>query len=1008
MALKNFFGKKKNDDDWDYEDDLLGTSSNADTSSTIPPLTPVEQEVLRGIAIRARAYPDYNKRKISTITSKLNDLDKQILMILPSLVHLNLPGLPGYLDAPERVPDGILDFKPDDDIPRRIERVIPTANVTIADFNVRARGKASIYTLAAMGSLATIAQTSKSDFDIWVCVKKNEFTPEQLKGLAYKLEEIENWTEKTNRFESHFFITDIDEARNNKFGESDSESAGSALGKLLKEEFFRTHTVFAGLPPLWTVMPPHITDEEYEHYVEVANIHYTVNPKSYIDLGNAQHITIEESFGAALWQLNKALGSPFKSAMKMGLIEDYMDTASDSTLLCDVLKENITNLAIKTKNNDNRTEFDTLGEGEQIDDHPERFSLDGYLLMFNRILEFYKRMDRSDLQEILRQCFYLKAGDTITGIHDPLRSKNRKKDMLGQLIEQWNWDNDHLLDLNEFKEWPFDRSVKLGSEVNNFIIESYRRLSQTGATSNAMINETDLTVLGRKLFTFYSKKERKVDYLPKTFEESLHQNQITFTMTPTSRGSTTGIWKVFRGSISTTDLQSKKIKSQLLRQTRNLPDLLTWLVINGVWDRRSHVNLQAKESRLTTANLQDILESLGSYFPPIDVGHLPNEDLVKDSQIRRLYVIINLGDTSQGEAINRVDLVYRTSWGEMYTESPKERVDDLGALRFCLDCLPYAEKGKVPALKVYVPSGKIGVAAGRKIFTDFENQLQGLATFYHSTPLPPLTQRTFLFKGGKGVITATWNGKETTTEEYTTSEEFLHKRERGQLIRTEIGVASSATELLPQQTIVSAFELNVIQVIMYNDGARTRVYISDEMGATMCLSIGKSAWANYSVKLSAFLSNIAARIMAEPWRGKAKMPPVKLAFFEVDATGLGSNQYSVVDETMKYLQKIKNRKASRGQVKFAEMKTKSGKRALVFQVGEEKITSLKHGSKIFEAAARHYKDTYPDNISIPITDLSLPLDYRKKNCPRGAKTYHYLTYKNMLERKLNEAFKSLP
>lgn len=1005
MALKNFFGKKKNEDDWDYEDDILGTSEAANTSEPIAPITPEEQEMIRGVAVRARAYADYNKRKISTIFSKLNDLDKQILLILPSLVHLNLPGLPGYLDDPERVPDGILDFKPDDDIPRRIEREIPAANVTIRDFNLRAKRKAPIYTLAAMGSLATIAQTSKSDFDIWVCVKKHEFTPEQLEGLAYKLEQIEKWAEKTNRFESHFFITDIDEARNNKFGESDSESAGSALGKLLKEEFFRTHTVLAGVPPLWTVMPPHITDEEYKHYVELATNHYAINPKLYIDLGNAQHITVEESFGATLWQLNKALGSPFKSAMKMGLIEDYMDPTSDSTLLCDILKENITDLAIQSK--DKRNTFDALGDGEQIDEHPERFSLDGYLLMFNRILEFYKRMDRSDLQEILRQCFYLKAGDTITGIHDPHRSRNRKKDMLGQLIEQWNWDNDHILDLNKFKEWPFDRSVKLGNEVNNFIIESYKRLSQAGATSNAMISETDLTVLGRKLFTFYSKKERKVDYLPKTFEESLHQNQITFTMAPTSKGGTTGIWKVYRGSLSATDLQSKKIEGQLLRQTRNLPDLLTWLVINGVWDRRSHVNLQAKESRLTTTNLQDILESLGDYFPPIDVGHLPNEDLIKDSQIRRLYAIINLGDTSQGAGINRVDLVYRTSWGEMYTESPKERVDDLGAIRFCLDRLPYAEKGKIPALKVYVPSGKIGVAAGRKIFTDFENQLQGLATFYHSTPLPPLTQRTFLFKGGKGVIAATWDGKETITEEYTTFEEFLHKRERGQLIRTEIGVASSATELLPQQAIVSAFELNVIQVIMLNDGTRARVYISDEMGATMCHSIGKNSWASYSVKLGAFLSNIASRIMAEPWRAKAKMPSVKLAFCHVDTTGTGSSQYSVVDETMKYLQDIENRKASRGQVKFAEMKTKTGKRALVFQVDEEKITSLKHGAKIFEAVARHYKDTYPNITSIPVADLSLPLNYRKKNCPRGAKTYHFLVYQNMLERKLNEALKTL-
>ena len=91
-----------------------------------------------------------------------------------------------------------------------------------------------------------------------------------------------------------------------------------------------------------------------------------------------------------------------------------------------------------------------------------------------------------------------------------------------------------------------------------------------------MIKATDLTVLGRKLFTFYSKKEKKVDYLPKTFEESLHQDQITFTMTP-SRSGGEGLWKAYRGSVSAVDLNSEKIEGQLLRQTRNLPDLVVWL-----------------------------------------------------------------------------------------------------------------------------------------------------------------------------------------------------------------------------------------------------------------------------------------------------------------------------------------------------------------------------------------------------------------------------------------------
>ncbi|MFC1491958.1 class I adenylate cyclase [Nitrospinota bacterium] len=1000
MPLKKFFGKKSGDD-WDYEDDIIGGSAD-DFGPPIPEVDDKDQEILRGITIRVRAYADYNKRKVNTILSKLNDLDKQIFMMLPALVHLNLPGLPGYVDDPNKAPDGIIGYQPPDDLPRRIERLIPGATINIRDFK-RSRGESPIYSLAAMGSLATIAQTSKSDFDMWVCVRKPEFTQERLEGLAYKLEEIERWTERTNRFESHFFITDIDEARNNTFGESDSESAGSALGKLLKEEFFRTHTVFAGAPPLWTVMPPHMSDEEYDRVAQLAFSHHTIAEKDYIDLGNAQRISMEEAFGAVLWQLNKALGSPFKSAMKMGLIEDYIDTRSASTLLCDDLKQTITGLASREERD--RTEFDTLGHGELIDEHPNRFDLDGYLLMFNRILDYYKRMDRGDLQEILRQCFYLKAGDTISGIHDPLRAKYRKKDMLAELIEGWGWGNDHILNLNNFKEWPFDRSVKLGGQVNNFIIDSYKRLSQTGATSKAMINETDLTVLGRKLFTFYSRKEKKVDYLPRTFEESLHQAQITFAMTPSRTGGE-NLWKVYRGSVSQADLQKDKTEEQLLRQTRNLPDLLVWLVMNGVWDRRTQVNLQSRESRLTAAILQDILESLGGFFPPIDVGHLPNEHLIKNAEVRRLYAIVNLGDAGEMQGIRRIDLIYRTSWGEIYTERPTGKINTLNAVRFCLDRLPYADKGKVPALKVYVPSGKTGVAAGRKIFTDFEEGLQGIANFFHSTPLPPLTQRTFLFKGENGVIAASWNGKETNTAQYGTFEEFFQKRESGRLFRSEIEMAHSATEMIGQQAIVKKIELNVIQVFMQDDGIRARVYISDEMGSTMYTNMVKTAWPTYAVKLGVFLSNIANKIMAEPWRVKAKLPPIKLAFYHVEAGETNPNLLEVHEYTMKYLQAIENKKSEAGQVSFAEMKTKDGKRALVFQVDEEKITSLKHGNNVFQAVAAHIRKLGKRG-GISIANLSLPPDFRTKNCPRGAKTYHFLAYKNFLDHKLGEALKSL-
>ena len=98
--------------------------------------------------------------------------------------------------------------------------------------------------------------------------------------------------------------------RKNYFRLADKESAGSALGKLLKEEFYRTHTILVGQAPLWRIMPPNISDEEYESFRKLASKNYDLDTNSYADMGNAQKITLEEAFGAALWQSRSPQQSP--------------------------------------------------------------------------------------------------------------------------------------------------------------------------------------------------------------------------------------------------------------------------------------------------------------------------------------------------------------------------------------------------------------------------------------------------------------------------------------------------------------------------------------------------------------------------------------------------------------------------------------------------------------------------------------------------------------------------
>lgn len=708
-----------------------------------------DDRILKEMNIRARAYETYNRRKLKTIEQRLNGLDRDIFRVLPALIHLNTKGLPGYIEPRDRVPGGIWNYRVRKDTVDMLKKMFPDADYR--PLSLRKVGvKNQIYSLSAMGSLASIAQTSKSDFDLWVCVKKDKIKESQLDGFKEKFKALEEWAEDLSHFEVHFFITDIDSVKVNNFGSADKESAGSALGKLLKEEFYRTHTVLAGHFPFWTLMPATMTDEEYERLRLLAIKSHKIERGNYIDLGNAQRVTMEEAFGAALWQLNKALGSPFKSAMKMALIEDYMDKATDPMLLCDRLKETLAEIQVrgeteekeaKAEGNEEEAETPDIKEDRGrvavqpelvlLEEDPERTNIDCYNLMFNRIQDYYRRTGQEENLDVLRKCFYLKAGTSITGLQDITRSKYPLKDMLCQIVQAWGWTNDEIISLNNYEKWSFDERVALGRQVNNFIIDSYKRLKKSGAEAKVQINETDMTVLGRKLFTFFSKKENKIGFLPKSFEDSLRQDRLTLSFDkPTKKA---GIWNVYPGTVTTGDIEEGTHDDQILKRSYNLPETFMWLVLNGIWTKDTNTSLVARESPLSAGEVQDLLFFMTDFFPHLKVDALKNDVLLADSKVDRTLAILNYGVGGDINKVARLELIHTTSWGEVFYECAPAPIKPADAVQFCLSRLPWPARGSteppLDRIKVYVPSARAGQSSNVRIFKSFEQVIHKSARF---------------------------------------------------------------------------------------------------------------------------------------------------------------------------------------------------------------------------------------------------------------------------------------
>ncbi len=171
-------------------------------------------------------------------------------------------------------------------------------------------------------------------------------------------------------------------------------------------------------------------------------------------LGNLYEISREDFLGAALFQIIKSLGNPFKSIIKIGVLEKYIFGTGDSPLLSQKIKVNILR-----ENLDNSV-------------------VDSYLLMFNEVFEYYSStLDDKDLVDILKRNLYLKVDPQISkyvGIKDK-KNIPYKVAVMSRYVRAWGWDINIIRDLDNFEEWDFNKVMAFWDAVKRFMLLSYQR-----------------------------------------------------------------------------------------------------------------------------------------------------------------------------------------------------------------------------------------------------------------------------------------------------------------------------------------------------------------------------------------------------------------------------------------------------------------------------------------------------------------------------------------------------
>ncbi|MCD5992156.1 class I adenylate cyclase [Pseudomonas sp. CDFA 602] len=532
---------------------------------------------------------------------------QSVLTLLPLFFHVNHPLLPGYVSS--NTPAGVSHYEPD-------SLALAEAQRMTRSFSYKARRgnpPQPIHALFLMGSLGTLAQAEQSDMDVWVC-HDSALPEDAIAELRKKCQALEAWA-ATMGAEAHFFLID---PQRFKTGERDtqlsSDDCGTTQHYLLLDEFYRTAIWLAGRTPMWWLVPVY-EEQGYEAYTHTLLSKRFIRADEVIDLGPMSEIPPAEFVSAGLWQLFKGIGSPYKSVLKLLLIEVYSSEHPNVQCLSMRFKQAVFA---------NRLDLDEL---------------DPYIVVYRRIEEHLQARKEVERLELVRRSLYLKVNKKLTGAARQ-RNSSWQRLLLERLTKEWNWDERQLTLLDSRSQWKVRQVAQERRALVNELNYSYRfqtQFARTRSTADAL-NTRDLTILGRRLYAAFERKAGKVEFINPGIAPDLAEDTLTLVHSPNRREPGKTQWTLYNGNLSVHECAN----FSPIKRSRELLELLTWCHRNNVIDTTTRMALHPGTSDLSEFELFNVLGALQQTIA-LPLADVSDEALLQPSVAHEILLLINVG-----------------------------------------------------------------------------------------------------------------------------------------------------------------------------------------------------------------------------------------------------------------------------------------------------------------------------------------------------------------------------
>ena len=924
-----------------------------------------------------RRFNALNKDRLRLVQDFFESRQRVFIQLLPLLFHINHPMLPGYLS--NKTPCGVSDYAPG-------KRCIQAARKLAKSFSYqrRAQRRYSVHAIYLMGSTGTIAYSKSSDFDIWICHRPG-LSDNDINALQDKADGIASWAESLG-LEVHFFLMDDTSFRDKEHQELSNENAGSSQHHLLLDEFYRTGLLVAGRFPVWWLVPAEY-EKHYEEYVDKLIVNRFIKENDIVDFGGLSHLPSEEFFGATLWQLYKAVDSPYKSILKILLMEAYANQYPDIEILAIRFKKSVHNA------------------DAQLD------QLDPYVMMCNTVEEYLfarKELERLDLA---RRCFYFKVNEAMSR-PDTGRVNSWRRDAIRNLVDTWGWGREKLAQLDQRRQWKIKRVLEERHLLVNELTLSYRALSKFGREQNSSmsINADDLNLLGRKLYVAFERKAGKVEMINPGVSRDLSEEHLSlhFNNDGDQRG-----WAIYRGSA----LQTEDAEQEPLKRTAGLLELLAWCHFNGLINRNpSTISIQPPDSALTQWELRCVLDCLQQLFPS---GRTPESDmqsLAEQATVREAGLFINLARdpmsklTRNGMQLvsERIDpLSYGGQWENLAVSFEMINITSWGeALTFryaghnaLLDCLcdyfswtPVNSSSVPPPVPCFSFSSSRGAIIARRIeelFTEITDFFYRNYWRRHARYALRIGQHYYVLQCENGV---------PRYQEFDSQHALLSHLARPQPSYSPIRIDSQILDDSVLPLILEHNREGAIQMFFQVQGPRAHVYILDERG-----SLFHQCVAFYDRQT--LLGQFQQFIEATRYRIR-NMNLVNSLSDSEDTQFLQVSRDNMDQYQLEPLKAVSNA----GKTSFLDVQVigdlddnRNG--TLSIFCGNREFSALEYGENLFHEVACHITERRSSGNHYPIyiTDIDVSPAMLDSDGLDGVQSIHFLNYKKRIESLLNEA-----